>query len=246
MPNAILLPEDEALFSRLARATVDSLWAILDDFSLPDQFVNQLTCIHPDLKMVGRAITMRYLPRREDLVQGALANAAWSLNKRVVDATRPGDVLVIDAGGETGGGCLGDLILSRFAVRGGAGLICDGAIRDLSIIKEMRVPLYLRGCHAAAYGRVLMAADADIPVRISGVTVVPGDIVVGDLQGFLVIPSHIAEEVANKALALDHEEEFQRRRILEDRDLKVSDAYPMNEKLRAEYEEYKKQHPPQL
>jgi regulator of RNase E activity RraA len=245
MFDSAISPEDEVLFSKLRRATVDSLWNALSDLGFPNQFVNGLACIHPNLKMVGRAITLRYLPLRQDIAERIPDNGAWDLHKQMADAARPGDILVIDAGGETGGGCLGDIVFSRLVVRGAAGLVCDGAIRDLAIIKEMNVPIYVRGFHAAGYGRVLMAMDRDISVRIAKVTVVPGDILVGDQQGFLVIPSHLADEVADRALALDHEEKFQREKILQDPNVTLLDAYPMSESLRKEYEEWEKEHPRQ-
>jgi len=243
MKKPTLSQKDEILFSKLRRATVDSIWSVLNDLGLPDLFVNQLICVNPDLKMVGRAVTLRYLPFRKDLAQGKLAEVAYTLNKSVADQARPGDVLVIDAGGDTGGGCLGDLIFARLLARGVAGLVCDGAVRDLSITKDMGAPIYTRGMHAAGYARVLMAVDRDLPVKIGGVTVAPGDILVGDLQGFMVIPPHLAEEVARRALMLDHEETFQRQRIQEDLTIPLSKAYPMDEKMRAQYEEWKKEHP---
>ncbi|HVC33870.1 MAG TPA: hypothetical protein VNL16_10210 [Chloroflexota bacterium] len=231
-------PAESAIFEQLLQVSTDSAWAVCSSLGYPNSFVEGLTAVQPGQKMVGRAITLRYVPIRPDLreQQQALGSA---LNKRAVELSGPGDVLVVDSGGETGAGFVGDVITTRFIVRGGAGLVVDGAIRDLHYLRTVGLPIYIRGAHAAGSGRRIIGIGLNEVVRIGGVAVVPGDILLGDAQGVLVIPRAIAGEVAERAAATEHKENFLRA-TLEKGVRTIDEVYPPNEDVLREYDEYRR------
>ena len=154
---------------------------------------------------------------------------------RAVTQTRPGDVMVVDAGGCVEAGFIGDILVAGFMARGGAGIVCDGAVRDLSYLRTLELPLYTRGAHASGVGRRLLGLDLNIPVRIAGVTVLPGDILMGDAEGVLAIPEALAETVADEALATDAKEAFLREKLAEG--VPITEAYPPSDAIQKEYQE---------
>jgi 5-oxopent-3-ene-1,2,5-tricarboxylate decarboxylase / 2-hydroxyhepta-2,4-diene-1,7-dioate isomerase len=224
--------QDRQVFEKLRRCTLDSVWNGLAARGYGDQFVGGLRVIQPDRVMVGRALTLRLMPKRPDLEERARAEGPY-LVARAVMQTRPGDVMVVDAGGCVEAGFIGDILVAGFLARGGAGIVCDGAVRDLSYLRTLALPLYTRGAHASAVGRRLLGLDLNIPVRIADVTVLPGDVLMGDAEGVLVIPSALAEAVADEALATDAKEEFIREKLAQG--VPITEAYPPSEAILAEY-----------
>jgi len=231
-------PEEGAIFEKLLQVSTDSAWAVCSSMGYPNSFIEGLTAIQPDRKMVGRAITLRYVPIRPDLRAQEQAKGS-ALNKRAVELSGPGDILVVDSGGETGAGFIGDVILTRFIVRGGAGLVVDGAIRDLHYLRTVGLPLYIRGAHAAGSGRRIIGIGLNEVVRCGGVAVVPGDILLGDAQGVLAIPREIAREVADRAYATEHKENFLRA-TLQKGIRTIDEVYPPSDEVLREYEEFKR------
>jgi regulator of RNase E activity RraA len=233
-------PEEEQLFKKLASLCVDTVSGVLMGMGYPDQFITGIAPIFLDVKMVGRARTMRYLPVRPDVAEQAKKRYPFGLTHRAVEDTLPGDVLIVDAGGCTESGFIGDVIVSRFIVKKGAGMVVDGAIRDFSILRKMGLPIYTKGVHAAVSQRRIIGLDYNVPVTCGGVAVLPGDIILGDDEGVIVIPAHLAEAVAEKGVATEHRETFLRI-TLETGVRPIHEVYPPNEEVLREYEEYKKQ-----
>ena len=229
--------KDAELFERLKKVALDSAWSCLAKRGYPNQFCEGLQVYTPDRRMAGRAITVRCLPVRPDVLQKIRAEGP-PLNAQAVEEANENDVLVIDAGGETGGGFLGDVIAARLVSRGGIGIVADGAIRDLEEIRPMPLSLYLKGVHAAGSGRRIMPVERNVPVRCGNVTVLPGDVLYGDCEGVLVIPSQLAEEVLLEAEATDHKELFLRAKL--EAGESIYGIYPPSEETMREYEEYKK------
>jgi 5-oxopent-3-ene-1,2,5-tricarboxylate decarboxylase/2-hydroxyhepta-2,4-diene-1,7-dioate isomerase len=232
-----LAPKDRVLFDKLMRVGIESAWSLVTQMGYPQNFINELTPLKPNYRMVGRARTMRYLPNRKD-VRDKLYSAGPQLNYKSAEEAQPGDVLVFDAGGETRAGVSGGVTTIRFLVRGGAGLVIDGAMRDVPELEAMHIQTYMRRGHASSVAPLMMSVDYQVPVRIGSVTVVPGDILVGDTTGILVIPAEIAEKVADTALQHDEQEEFQREMLLKGES--IYGVYPMNEKTRKLFEEWQK------
>ena len=242
MPDYIverLSPQDRVLFDKLMRVGLESAWSLVTAEGYPQNFINELTPLKANMRMVGRARTMRYLPNRKD-VREKLYSAGPQLNYKSAEEAQPGDVLVFDAGGETRAGVSGGVTTIRFLVRGGAGLVIDGAMRDVPELEAMPIQTYMRRGHASSVAPLMMSVDYQVPVRIGTVTVIPGDLLVGESTGILVIPAAIAEKIADKALEHDEEEAFQRQLLLQGES--ISGVYPvMNPANRKRFEEYRKQ-----
>jgi 5-oxopent-3-ene-1,2,5-tricarboxylate decarboxylase / 2-hydroxyhepta-2,4-diene-1,7-dioate isomerase len=232
-----LSPQDRVLFDKLMRVGIESAWSLVTAEGYPQNFINELTPLKPNMRLVGRARTMRYLPNRKD-VRDKLYSAGPQLNYKSAEETQPGDVLVFDAGGETRAGVSGGVTTIRFLVRGGAGIVVDGAMRDLPEFEAMPVQTFLRRGHASSVSPLMMSVDYQVPVRIGSVTVIPGDLLVGDTTGILVIPASIVDKVVDKALEHDEQEQFQRELLLKGESM--YGVYPMNDATRKRFEEWKK------
>jgi 5-oxopent-3-ene-1,2,5-tricarboxylate decarboxylase/2-hydroxyhepta-2,4-diene-1,7-dioate isomerase len=240
MPDYIverLTPEDRVLFDKLMRVGLESAWSLVTAEGYPQNFINELSPLKANTRMVGRARTMRYLPNRKD-VRDKLYAAGPQLNYKSAEEAQPGDVLVFDAGGETRAGVSGGVTTIRFLVRGGAGLVIDGAMRDVPELERMPIQTYMRRGHASSVSPLMMSVDYQVPVRIGSVTVIPGDILVGESTGILVIPAAIVEKVVSKALEHDEQEEFQRELLLKGES--IVGVYPMNDATRKRFEEWRK------
>ena len=231
-----LSPQDRVLFDKLMRVGLESAWSLVTAEGYPQNFINELSPLKQNTRMVGRARTMRYLPNRKD-VRDKLYAAGPQLNYKSAEEAQPGDVLVFDAGGETRAGVSGGVTTIRFLVRGGAGLVVDGAMRDVPELEAMPMQTYMRRGHASSVSPLMMSVDYQVPVRIGSVTVIPGDILVGESTGILVIPAAIAEKVANTALEHDEQEEFQRELLLKGEP--IVGVYPMNDATRARFNEWR-------
>jgi regulator of RNase E activity RraA len=160
--------------------------------------------IHPVVpggRVVGRAVTIRYVPARDDFVRRERESLSRTRNE-LVESLEPGDVLVIDAYGREDGGHIGDVIATRVQARGAAGVVIDGAVRDAPFIRQMRMPVFARS--ATGPPSPLTPADVNVPVNCGGALVVPGDVIVADDDGVCVVPRERAEELAR--ICVEHEE----------------------------------------
>ena len=160
--------------------------------------------MHPDAKLVGTARTLRFVPGREDLF--ARHGGGYNAQKRAFDTVGEGEVIVIEARGETGSGTLGDILALRAHARGAAGIVTDGGVRDHAAVAAVGIPVYSAGAHPAVLGRLHVPWDVDVAVACGGTTVEPGDVVVGDGDGVVVIPPALVEEVVDAALAQEEED----------------------------------------
>lgn len=228
----------EPLLEKLRAVTVEAVWAALQDRGYENCFIGNLTVVHPDLTMVGRARTLRYVPYRPDLEEELLRQSPHALNKIAVEDSQPGDVLVVDAFGRIDAAFAGDIILGRFFHKHGAGVVVEGAVRDLTFLRSINLPLYTRAAHAAASTGRLLGLEQQVPVHVAGVCVRPGDFLLGDSEGVVVIPAGLAEEVIAEAAALDEKEVFLRSKIEQGATLR--ETYPPNAEIQAEYEKTRK------
>jgi len=234
-----LSPADATLFAKLNEVGLEAAWAVVTSEGYPQCFINELHPLNTGRRMVGRARTIRYLPNRKDLHDKIYAQGP-QLNYRSAEEAQPGDVLVFDAGGEIHSTVSGALTTTRFLMRGGSGVVVDGCMRDVPDLTAMPISIYLRCGHASSVSPILMSVDYQAPVRIGGVTVVPGDILIGEDHGILVIPASIVDKVLERAMAHDEQEEFQRYLLLHGEP--IYGVYPqLNESNRQKFEEFKKQ-----
>ena len=229
---------DRVLFGKLMKVGLEAAWSAVTQEGYPLCFINELTPLNGDRRLVGRARTARYLPNRKDLREKIYA-AGPQLNYRTAEEAQPGDVLVFDAGGETRSTVSGAMVTTRFLMRGGAGILVDGCMRDVPDLAAMPASFYLRCGHASSVSPLMMAVDYQVPVRIGGVTVAPGDILVGERHGVLVIPAAIVDKVLEKAMEHDEQEQFQRVLLLQGDP--IYGVYPnLNEGNKKKFEAWKK------
>src|SRR5262249_58485216 len=162
--------------------------------------------------IVGPALTLQFMPKREDLYgEGEYTDPEKQLHRHVLYHVQEGDVVVVDARGDMTAGVFGDMMSTYFKGRGGAGMVIDGCLRDYPNIGTLGVPLWIRGVTPNFHTQTdLMPFAVNGPIACGGVTVIPGDIVVADDDGAVVVPAALAEACIAKAQK-DHEwEDFSR------------------------------------
>ena len=226
------LPED--VLAALRVVSTGTLSSQLLKRGFRNTFLGGVQAVRPDLRMVGYAFTLRYAPSREDLDVRVEFDNLTNVQRLAVEAVGAGDVLVIDARGEIRAGSLGNILATRMKQRGAAGIVTDGALRDTNAFLKIDLPVYTRGTHAAISGVVHHPVDMNVPIGCGGVLVMPGDIVVGDPDGVIVIPRAIAEEVARAALEQDELESFILGKI--ESGSSIIGVYPANAETRAEFD----------
>lgn len=230
------------LRAKLEAAPVAGLSAQLRKRGLNNVHIDGVSPLHPAplvgtplnsaAKLIGTARTLRFVPNREDLF--ASHGGGYNAQKRAFDAVGEGEVLVIEARGETGSGTLGDVLAIRAHARGAAGIVTDGGVRDAAAVAAVGIPVYSAGVHPAVLGRKHVPWDADVAVACGGTTVLPGDVVVGDADGVIVIPRAMAEEVVDAALAQEDEDAWIAARVAEGHP--VDGLFPMNAEWRARFD----------
>lgn len=228
---------DENLRDRLLAVGTATLSSQLLKRGLRNVFVAGLAAANPQrVRMVGPAYTLRFIPAREDLaVSGSVANPA-NPQRFAVENMPAGHVLVIDAGGRTGCGTLGGILVERLFRRGAAGVVADGALRDADELTAAELPLFCRGFAPPPSYAGMIPVETQGAIGCGGVAVFPGDIVVADHDGAIVIPQHLAGEVARDALEQERVERFAKRRVAQG--TSIVGLYPLGEAMRAEYEQW--------
>ncbi|HYT47497.1 MAG TPA: ribonuclease activity regulator RraA [Burkholderiales bacterium] len=188
-------------------------------------------------RMVGEAFTLRYIPAREDLDQLGAFEGRGHPQREAIEACPPGQVLVMDARRDASAATGGDILMTRLMVRGVAGVVTDGGLRDSPTIERLAWPAYC-GARSAPLNLVRHhAVDSQVPIGCGGVAVYPGDVVVGDGEGVVVIPAKLADEVAKEAEAQTQFEDWVEVKVKEGRS--IFGLYPPNAETKAEYEAWK-------
>src|SRR4029077_11765169 len=189
-------------------------------------------------RMVGEAYTLRYIPAREDLDLLGAFEGRGHPQREAIEACPPGHVLMMDARRDASAATGGDILMTRLMVRGVAGVVTDGGLRDSQTIEKLPWPAY---CGARSgplnLGRH-HAVESQVPIGCGGVAVYPGDVVVGDEEGVVIIPAKMAEEVAGEAGGANGFEEWVEARGKEGRS--IFGLYPPSAQTKAEYEAWKK------
>ena len=225
------------LLRAVARVSTATLAAQLRKRGFNSVTLDRLHATQPERKMVGFARTLRYVPFREDLFAqygGTLRGGGLNAQKRAVEQIRPGEILVIEARGDPTAGTVGDILALRAQVRGAAGIVTDGAIRDSQALRAMDLPVYYGATHPAVLGRRHVPWEVNATIACAGVTVAPGDIIAGDGDGVIVIPAHVAMEVAQDAAEQELQEEFAARMVAKGES--VDGLYPLGKRWQVAYE----------
>ena len=217
---------------KLERAPTAGLSAQLRKRGLDNVVVEGVRPLSTGRKVVGTARTLRFVPNREDLF--ASHGGGYNAQKRTFDSVGEGEVLVIEARGETGSATLGDVLAIRAHARGAAGIVTDGGVRDVEAVAAVGIPVYTAGAHPAVLGRRHVPWDADLTIACGGATVQPGDVLVGDADGVVVIPPALAEEVADATLAQEEEDAWVAQQVAAGHP--VDGLFPMNAQWRARFQ----------
>jgi len=191
--------DDAALFEGLHRVATASLAGVMLKLGLSNQWVRGPMPIKPDFpRVVGRAFTLRFIPVRED-VPGAFAKKL-PVNRDAVENMPAGCIAIADSRGTLDAATFGDIVVARMAKRGVSGIVTDGAVRDRNGLLAIGLPIWTNGITAPPPGTRMLLAGWEEPIGCGGVAVFPGDIVVVDSDGVVVVPSALAAEVADKGL----------------------------------------------
>jgi regulator of RNase E activity RraA len=218
--------EDAALFDTLRHVSTDSVAGVLLKKGLFNQWVRGPMPMRLDFpRIVGRAFTMRFIPLRED-VPGALAKKL-PVNRDAVEVMPPGCIAIADARGTRDAATFGDIVVTRMAKRGVAGIVTDGAVRDRMGLIASKLPIWMNGITAPPPGARLMLAAWQEPIACGGVAVFPDDIVIADADGVVIIPAGLADEVAAKGSEQERVDEWQLAQI--NRGVSLSELTPMPE-----------------
>lgn len=225
------------VLERLKRVSTATLSSQLYRRGFRQMVMRGVLPLRPDLRLAGRALTLRYIPAREDLEHSTEFDNQTNKQRLAVEQVRPGDVLVIDARGDTRAGTLGNILATRIAGRGAAGIVTDGAFRDSPAIRAVELPTYAGGAHPNISFTVHHPIDINVPIACGGVAVLPGDVIVGDAEAVIVIPFAIAEEVARDADAQERREEFILAKVAGGSS--IVGVYPPNDQTLREYDDWR-------
>lgn len=225
---------------QLSTASTATISSVLRKHGYNGMFLEGLLPLHPEKRMVGRAFTLRFVPTRPDLDPTGEFDNTTNKQRIAVESVGPGDVLVIEARGNTSAGTLGDILATRIWKRGAAGIVSDGAFRDTPSFSEIDLPTYSKAQNPNLSSAVHHPIEINGPVVCAGVTVLPGDVIVGDGEGVIVVPAGMAAQVAEEAFEQERREQFIVSKIREG--YSILGVYPPNEQTLAEYDDWKQRH----
>ncbi len=202
-----------------------------------------LTAFTAGKSICGPAVTLQFMPKREDVHWSDEYSRApeAELHRTSMEMARAGDVIVVDARGSLGSGVFGEMMLTYFKGKGGLGVVIDGCIRDYPYVKErLDIGLWLRGVTPNYHTQTDVFPHAvNVPIGCAGVFVRPGDLIVADDDGAVVVPKEWAEDIAEHASTKSAWEVFTRMKLEQGGELRK--YYPLNEEAQGEYEAWKKE-----
>ncbi len=176
---------------------------------LRTQFIQDVRPLNPAAgPMVGEAFTLRYIPAREDLNPITVFQDRAHPQRKAVEECPPGAVFVIDSRKDPRAASAGAILVTRLMVRGVAGVVTDGGFRDSPEIAQLAIPAYHSRPAAPTNLTIHQALDINVPIACGDAPVWPGDVVVGDGEGVVIIPGHLADEIADEALEMTAFEDF--------------------------------------
>lgn len=224
-----LTDEIRELLDGVAVATVS---AALRKRGYVDIFIDGVYPNHEGDRILGTAKTLRFVPFRPDLFKEYAGG--FNAQKRAFDTVEPGEVLVVEARGLNSTGTVGDVLALRAQVRGAAGIVTDGGVRDFAAVQDFNIPVFSQGAHPSVLGRRHVPWETDVTIACGGAAVQPGDIIMGDRDGVLVIPPFLLEEVARDAAKQELEDAWVADQVANG--AAVDGLFPMNAEWRARYE----------
>jgi regulator of RNase E activity RraA len=213
---------------KLMKVSTATLCTALFKRGLRNQFIQDVHPLNPALpNMVGEAFTLRYMPAREDLNPITVFNDRSHPQRQAVEQCPEGAVLLMDSRKDARAASAGGILVSRLMKRGVAGVVTDGGFRDSPDIARLGFPAYHQRPSAPTNLTLHQAIDINVPIGCGDVAVWPGDVVVGDAEGVIVIPADMADEVAAEATEMTVFEDFVQEKVLEGRS--ILGLYPPTE-----------------
>jgi 4-hydroxy-4-methyl-2-oxoglutarate aldolase len=236
----------DALIQRLKGMSAEDVWTILPGKGFPNHFAGDFKLSKPGQKLVGRVVTVQFMPVRGDLneiiaSEGKQRGSFGGQNQWVIDQLQPGDVVVVDLFGKNEYGTfVGDNLAYYIMEKTKTGIVVNGAVRDLEGIATFDLPVYYKHAHPTPI-RDVMLTGFNVPIRVDGITVMPGDVLLGDREGISIVPPQLVEDVVKRGEDTKIHDDWTKMKFREGK-YKSSDIYgsPRDPELRKEYEEYKK------
>lgn len=230
---------DKAVIERLKGVSSATATGVLNSLGIRDSFLQGPLAFTPGRHVAGPALTLQFMPLRED-VYGAneYGDVELQLHRHVLYHTQPGDVVVVDARGDLNSGVFGEMMLTYFKGQGGEGVVIDGCIRDFPKARDLDLGFWLRGVTPNFHTQVRIFPYAvNVPVACGERLVMPGDVIIADDDGAVVIPRALAAEVAEAASQHAEWEEFSRLRLSQGGDLRK--YYPLSDEARPEFDAWR-------
>ncbi|MDP4680226.1 MAG: ribonuclease activity regulator RraA [Cyclobacteriaceae bacterium] len=226
---------------KLKSVSTATLATCLFKKGLKNQFIQNVSPLKSGKAiMVGEAFTLRYIPAREDLNPIEVFRDPKHPQRVAVETCQEGAVLIIDSRKDARAASAGSILVSRLMVRGAAGIVTDGGFRDSDIIAALDIPSYHSRPSAPTNLTLHQAIDINVPIGCGDVAVFPGDVVVGDDDGVMVIPAHLADEVAIETTNMTIFEDFVTEKVLEGRSI-IGLYPPTAEQTLVDFEVWKKE-----
>jgi regulator of RNase E activity RraA len=197
-------PRTRALLSQASTATITTQ---LLARGLRNTYLHGLQPV-TGMRLIGPAFTLRYIPAREDVDTLDVFQDYDHPQRKAIESVPPGHVLVMDCRGQTRAASAGHILATRLQVRGAAGLVTDGTLRDTPEIRQLQLPVFAAGASPLTNLAQHHAVDMQIPIGCAEVAIYPGDILVGDEEGVVCIPQHLADEIAQPAADQEELERF--------------------------------------
>jgi regulator of RNase E activity RraA len=224
----------------LAKVSTATLCTALFKRGLRNQFIQDVHPLNPRLpNMVGEAYTLRYIPAREDLNPITVFNDRSHPQRQAVELCPAGAVLVFDSRKNARAASAGSILVSRLMKRGVAGVVTDGGFRDAPEIARLSIPAYHHRPSAPTNLTLHQAIDINVPIGCGDVAVFPGDVLVGDAEGVVVIPANLDDEIAVEATEMTVFEDFVTEKVIEGRSI-LGLYPPTDEQSRIDFAAWRK------
>jgi regulator of RNase E activity RraA len=228
--------------AQLMGVSTATLCTALFKRGLRHQFIQDVRPLRADLpNMVGEAYTLRYMPAREDLNSIEVFKNREHPQRKAVEECPSGAVFVIDSRKDARAASAGNILVTRLMKRGVAGIVTDGGFRDSPEMARLPFPVYHQRPAAPTNLTVHQAIDINVPIGCGDAPVFPGDVVVGDAEGVVVIPAHLADEVAAEAVEMTAFEDFVQERVLAGQSI-LGLYPPTDEANRVAFDAWRKAH----
>jgi regulator of RNase E activity RraA len=205
---------------KLKTVSVATLTTALYKRGLRHQFIQDVHPLNPSLgNMIGEAFTLRYIPAREDLNPLTVFRDREHPQRKAIETCPPGAVMVIDSRKDARAASAGSILVARLMKRGVAGVVTDGGFRDSPEIARLAIPAYHHRAASPTNLTVHQAIDIDVPIGCGDAPVFPGDVIVGDAEGVVVLPAHLADELADEAVEMTAFEDFVTEEVMKGRSI---------------------------